>query len=408
MGTLAFFLFAAAITVQPDTAALLSSCETDAQQVAQLPAGTEVQIRFALSGGAGTCYKVAAALDGKEVTGYLPKSALDGLDAFDRQREQARTLATPVKQAARSNTNRGAAPKLAASDHPLGKAHAMLQANQPGSALEMVEKYMAVNGRDFNALFLAGVAAYQADHLPRALDYLKAAQELKDDPQLAEWIEKVERDSTKSRTGEKLYGTRFQLRYEGAALPPDAARIVVATLEQEFSRIALELGCRTDERITAVVQSREAYMAASEAPEWSAGLYDGKIRVPFVTTGEVPARARQVLAHELVHACLAQMGSYPVWLHEGLAQRLSGETGSNQYRPAVLAALKTKKMPGLRGMRGSFAGMNEAAAPLAYSYSLLAVDTMMDRYRAYGIQNLLRNPELLDSVEAEIDKLLME
>jgi len=52
-----------------------------------------------------------------------------------------------------------------------------------------------------------------------------------------------------------------------------------------------------------------------------------------------PTRAtRQVFAHELVHACLANIGSWPAWLHEGLAQKLSGEpvsagyAGNNQRR----------------------------------------------------------------------------
>lgn len=56
------------------------------------------------------------------------------------------------------------------------------------------------------------------------------------------------------------------------------------------------------------------------APEWSAGLYDGAVRVPAVAHQDFGIDIR-ALRHELVHAQLhAAIGCTSIWLDEGLAQ----------------------------------------------------------------------------------------
>ena len=134
------------------------------------------------------------------------------------------------------------------------------------------------------------------------------------------------RESQNDKSGEKTFGARFLLRYDGAVADPETAHAMVAILDEEFSRISLQLGCRADERIVTIVESRDAFLKTTGAPGWSGGGYDGKIRIPILDRKQPAARERQVFAHELVHACLANIGAWPAWLHEeGPAQRLSGE-----------------------------------------------------------------------------------
>ena len=116
---------------------------------------------------------------------------------------------------------------------------------------------------------------------------------------------------------------QFLLRYDGAVADPGTAQAMVAILEEEFTRVSFQLGCRAEERIVTIVQSREAYLKTTGAPGWSGGGYDGKIHIPVLDGTQATPRIRQVFAHELVHACLSNIGAWPAWLHEGLAQRLS-------------------------------------------------------------------------------------
>ncbi|HET8546495.1 MAG TPA: hypothetical protein VFL57_00750 [Bryobacteraceae bacterium] len=395
--------FAAVLTVRPDQVSLRIGCEASDEVVATLTAGTAVEIRFAMTGGKETCYKVAARHEGRGVQGYLPASALAGVDGFERERVAAPAVTSssappliPQPQAA------------APADHPLARAAKLLNERQPRAALEAAEKALRITGRTVDSLVVAGMAAYHSDELPRALEYLREAQELRPDRLVAQWIGRMEKEMAGDRSAEKLYGTRFLLRYESGSLDPEVARAMVATLEDEFTRISSELGCRADERVVTVVQSRAAYLASTDAAEWSGGVFDGKIRIPIASSASVSAETRRAFAHELVHACLYHMGQFPAWLHEGLAQKLSGETLAPARRAALRAMFRSGRMPKLANMSQNWSRMSPEHAAVAYAYALAAVELMLERYRDFGIQNVLRNPELLASVAADLDKLLVE
>src|SRR5712692_8616876 len=122
----AFYLFA--IAIKPGGAALHQGCEPDDPVVATLPAGTPVEIRFALADGS-NCYKVAASVDGKAVLGYVPESALTGVDRFERERAGAASV---------DSINLGDALAAQPSDPSLANAVQLLNANQPAQALEIV------------------------------------------------------------------------------------------------------------------------------------------------------------------------------------------------------------------------------------------------------------------------------
>lgn len=404
MTALTLVLLAASVSVKPESTPLREGCDTTDEVIATLPAGTPVEVRFAMSGASEPCYKVTATHEGKPLQGYLPASALNGLDTFEKARTGAPVIRSNTEPARTARPVDSSAPL----DHPIARASELLESHQPAAALELIERAMRIKGRDYQALVMAGVAAYKADQVRAALDYLREAHELKQDRMVEQLIARLEKESTSDKSAEKLYGTRFLLRYEGANLQPEVARGIVATLEQEFSRISLELGCRTDERIVTIVQSREAYLASTGAAEWSGGHYDGKIRIPVAPTAAASPELRRVFAHELVHACLAQLGEFPTWMHEGFAQRLSGESISPSGMQNIRLALRENRIPRLENMTQSWSRMSTQHASMAYTYALAAVTVLNDRYQAYGIQNVLRNPERLPAITAELDKLLAQ
>jgi hypothetical protein len=398
-------LFASTVTVKLDQTQLRSGCEARDESVSALQAGTPVEIRFAMSGSTETCYKVTAMVDGKPLPGYLPASAIIGLETFEQGLKNAPSL--EVSREMQSQVAALQAPAASGPPgHPLVRASTLLQEKQPRAALDLVEMAMKTTGRDYQYLLLAGIAAYQSDEAAKALDYLKEAEQLKQDRSVEQWIARLEKEVGSDKSGERLIGNRFLLRYEGGVLDADVARAMVTILEDEFARISLQLGCRTDERIVTIVQSRQAYRASTDSAEWSGGQFDGKIRIPVLETKTIAPQTRKTFAHEIVHACLASFGNWPAWMHEGMAQKLSGETLSPGRRAMVESALRQKTLPKLENMSQSFSRMSTEHALLAYSYSLYAADLLMQRYQAYGIQNILRDPERFPQITAELDKLL--
>jgi hypothetical protein len=342
------------------------------------------------------------------VLGYVPASALTGLERYEQERSSAasvdvlRALNPVVADTKKAVANTG--------DPALDRAQQLLDANQPAQALEQAQIAIRRHPHDPNVLVLAGLAAYRADQLHEALDYWKQALDIAPDERLAAIYERVKREADSDRSGDKLYGMRVALRYEGQALPADTARAVLAILDDDYSRIAAQLGCASDERIVAIVQSREAYMRGTGAAEWSGGQYDGRIHIPWTDGSQVGPQMQRALAHELVHACLTSIPSgsapWPAWLQEGLAQKLSGDTLSAEVREQLHHLAEMHAIPKLENLRQNWSRLSTQNAVAAYQLALAAADALYDSYANYGIRNILNNPATLPRITADLDAKL--
>jgi hypothetical protein len=412
MGLLLALLLA--VSVKDDNTALRSGCSGDAPLVASLAAGTSLQLRFALSGESVPCYKIAAEVGGRQIDGYLPAAAIEGLDSFDKGRRDAAWVTTSEALNAVRN-----APSLDALKAPdggrlalpasakvvLAQAEQLIDANQPGKALELLAPEIQKR-RDPSLLAMAGVAAWRADDTKQALEYWRESLELASNPDLENLIKRVEKERSSDQSSDKLYGMRVVLRYDSATVPTDTARAMVGVVDSTFARVSQQLGCSAEEKIVTIIQSRDAYKKATDAAEWSGGVYDGRIHVPVMNGQQMDARQEQVLAHETTHACLAMLGEWPSWLHEGMAQRLSGETLAPQSRAELEQLAKAGQLPKLESLRQGWSGLDAQHARLAYSLALEAVDALYENFGSDGVRNLMRNPERLAVISADLDKRL--
>ena len=242
-------LFLAAITVkQNDTPLRSGGCDVDAEVIANLSAATAVEVKFSIAGGSEQCYKVSVSIDGKSHTGYLPASALADVAEFDRAREQASSLdASQVKMAATADTIRKALSGGSGSQNNPAVQHAsdLIQANQPGAALALLDPLVKQRSTNADVYMLAGFAAWRADQPRDALDYWKTALDIRPDPNLQALYTKVEREVTADKSGERLVGLRVLLRFERDMMPMAIARQMLEILDTEVSREATQIGCPT-------------------------------------------------------------------------------------------------------------------------------------------------------------------
>jgi len=395
--------FFAAVAVGAQQTPLRSGCDIQDGIVARLPAGTPVEVRFRLSDGS-DCFKISATVDGKDVLGYVPASALTGLARFNEDRSSA-----PSMSATQGPSPRVADPNqyvMRSTDPALHRAADLLDSS-PGEALEQLQAAIRRNPRDPDALSLAGLAAYRSDQLGIALDYWKQSLDLKPNQALAAVYDQVKREAAADRSGEKLYGAHVALRYEGEALPVETARAIVAALDDDYSRISAQLGCTSEERIPAIVHSRESYLSSTGAAEWSGGQYDGRIQIAWTDGAQLSPQMQRTLKHELVHACLMNIPSgskpWPAWLQEGLAQKLSGETLPPSVREQLRQLAQTHAVPKLEGLPQDWSRMSTQDAVVAYNLALAAADALYDNYASYGIRNILSNPDTLPRITADLD-----
>jgi hypothetical protein len=305
-------------------------------------------------------------------------------------------------------------------DPAVRRAGQLLNRSQPAQAFGLLQAAIERHPQDPDVLLLAGLAAYRSDHLPEALRYWRQSLDLAPNGALNALYEAARREAAADRSKSQLYGLHIALRYEGAAIPADSAHWVLATLEEDYSRISAQLGCTPNERIIAIVQSREQYMRGTAAAEWSGGHFDGRIHIALPDTSEhspsesgepsTGPRMQRALAHELVHACLMTLpsgsGPWPVWFQEGLAQKLSGDTLPLSAHEQLRELAATHAIPRLEGLSQDWFLMPRRQAVAAYNLSLAAADALFDDYAGNGIRRILTNPELLPQITASLDAKL--
>lgn len=382
----------------------LGGCDVDAPREAILAAGTPLDIRSSIAGSTGVCYRVTVAINGRQVTGNLPAEAIEDLEDFHRVRQLASSGDSVQMMTAQVDGLRKALAARLPTGSVVQQAATLIERNEPARALEL----LPAKSQNPDVLLLAGIAAWKADQVRLALEHWRNAQAIRPSDLVAGMIARVERELQHDRSGERATGLRAVLRYEGPSLPYATARTIVETIDSEMNRLGAILGCSFPEKLVAIVQSPEAYRQGSNAAEWSGGQFDGRIRIPFAPGAAIDTTLRQTLAHEVTHACLFNLGTYPSWVHEGLAQKLSGQGMGEAMRNSLRDMAARKELPRLENMGRDWSGLSTRHARIAYALALAAADELMTgpAATALGIQNILRDPDKLARITKDLNQRL--
>jgi hypothetical protein len=391
---------------QPGTVLRDGGCSVDADVLTTLDAGAPVTVRFAIAGESVPCYKVTVKIAGKTLEGYMPASAISGLDEFESGLRNASWLDLIKPDAAATiRATAQTMPSLAGASIATSQAAGFLESSQPVKALELLENELRKKS-DPTVLAMAGVAAWRADDAQRALVYWKNSLEMQPNPDLERLYKRVEKETAGDQSTAKLYGLRVLLRYDANLVPVEIARQMVAALDGEFTRISGALGCSAEERLVAIVQSRDAYHRTTDAAEWNGGQFDGRIRVPVAGGQGMDAALLRIFGHETTHACLSMMGRWPAWLQEGLAQKFSGDVLSPAIQSKLEKMAKEAKLPRLENLHQDWSRLDTDHAIAAYALSLSAVEMFYQTWASYGIRNLVHNPQKLAEITTDLDRRL--
>ena len=176
-------------------------------------------------------------------------------------------------------------------------------------------------------------------------------------------------------------GFEAQGPYDVAVQPTAIAHLVTGLLAEA----AALTGTPRRERLTAVVYpSRPALRAATHAPGWADGVYDGgAVRVAALPTAELGVEISS-LRHELIHAQLhTTVGCMPAWLNEGLAMYFAGappiRTWLKLLRNPDGFDLGTLEVP-------TFAALVDERAERAYAESLAMILFIVERSGEAGLR----------------------
>ncbi len=255
----------------------------------------------------------------------------------------------------------GAAERTRRAREALERGIALLEQNDPRGALRDLAEAVDLAPDDPEARFALGLAYFLTDDHRRArpellavldraprhsfaleylgrIDYLegdfasalarlRAAREAAPErAEIAELIEKIERERAIEATYEQRFTAHFHIRVEGGRAQGQIADRVAEALERAYDEVGHALGHRPQRRISVILYPDREFYEVTGAHAWVGGVFDGKIRIPVKgLLFRDDETLRRVARHEYVHACVfAVAPRAPTWLHEGLAQHFEG------------------------------------------------------------------------------------
>ena len=244
-------------------------------------------------------------------------------------------------------------------------------------AMARLTRAFELNPRLTDAAKLLGRIAFDEGEVDLAIrTYEKALKYAPGDTDLSNGLEALRREAGVHHAFEERRFDRLRVMFEGRAEEALAAQ-ATKVFDSAFFRIGNVLGEYPSNTIVAVLYSEKQFRDITRAPDWSAGQYDGRIRIPVAGAAQTPALFEHVLTHELTHAVIANIvpRGVPTWLNEGLAQYFDG---SDPVAARRRMKVVSRSIP-LTALEHGFGHMGAAEAQIAYDESLLAVGVMADR-----------------------------
>lgn len=232
----------------------------------------------------------------------------------------------------------------------------------------------------FAALKARALSLYRRNDLQGARELAQAALALRRDEELIELLLKLRREIAVQRDYDNARTAHFTVLYDGYE-HEEMKVLVLDILKAAYADIGKELDCFPEEPLTVILYTGKDFSDVTRAPGWAGGMFgktDGKIRLP-VRGAEGQERAlRRVIGHEYVHALVHALApSAPMWLHEGLAQYLSGDRAVSVAQVIPLPVLANGFPADAR------------AAYAAYMVSLQAVTDLVDERGMPPLRRLL-------------------
>lgn len=145
-------------------------------------------------------------------------------------------------------------------------------------------------------------------------------------------------------------------------------------------------------KIIVLLYSMETYRRVRhEVPQWSGGLYDGKIRIPLPSSSADVSSIENIVLHEYVHAVVGDItgGNCPQWFNEGLAEFQTAKFSVGDPLVAIRSSVKKNRLIPWTRLNVQFQNPSASTAQLAYDQAHSVVSYLDARYGFWRIRNVL-------------------
>ena len=173
--------------------------------------------------------------------------------------------------------------------------------------------------------------------------------------------------------------------FDGRADVP-GARAALEVMEAAYRQVGGLFQQFPDGPIPLVLYPQGSFHEQGHA-SWTAGVYDGKIRLPVEGAAAQTLAFKGTLFHEYAHALFHRStrgATGPTWLNEGFAEiaKLRGDPG-----PKLLCQASVHSFP-LKSLQGGFGRLDRRNARYAYLEARHALERIIERHGEEGVRNL--------------------
>jgi len=283
-----------------------------------------------------------------------------------------------------------------------------LRRSEYSKALEYLTRAKRLASDSPEVAKLLGWSDYGLNRIPEAVAEWKRAQKLRPEPDVAQALEKAERDAHTEQDFREGQTNHFVLKYSGAA-QPELAGEILRILEIHFDQISAMLNYSPPEPIGVILYTGQQFEDITRAPAWVGAINDGRIRVPVQGLTSVNDQLSRVLRHELAHSFLQQKtrGRCPAWLQEGIAQWMEGRR-SGASAAGLLATYDQHAAIPLSSLEISWMQLSGTGASFAYAWSLAAVEAILANGNMAELVQLVDAVTSTGSTEAAVREVLHE
>lgn len=277
------------------------------------------------------------------------------------------------------------------------------------AALNELQRAQGLGGDTPEILYFTGRVQYDTGNLQAAIESWEKALTLNPGMKSTrELLEKAKREQSVEGGMDRGYSSRFVVSYD-AGSTTTLAREILDTLEDAYNQVGSDLSHFPTARIPVILYTKKDYRVVTAGPDWSGGLYDGKIRLPVGGATDLSPQLKGVLFHEYSHVVVQELtrGNVPTWLNEGIAE-LQGRRLFNHPMAELGRVAKSGNPVSTDFLTKPFIGMDTRQAGLAYQESYALVNFMVQSYGWHKVREILLLLGGGEKIESAVGKALAD
>lgn len=257
-------------------------------------------------------------------------------------------------------------------------------------ARHLAQKALQHNQGLTEAHVLLGDIAYDNQDLRLAKLSWSRAKKLEPGMQaIQDRMSKLEAEYSVEKNFERESNAYFDVRYQNG-IQKSTAFDLRKYLEAARREVGKDFKYWPRHKLIVLVYSQEDFKKVRRGPDWVAGVYDGKIRVPLPHSQSSAKALRPTLYHEYTHALVHDLtgNRCPVWLNEGLAELQESKVRAPQL-DLLRQAARVDRLISLESLDAAFQNRDPQIAGLAYQQSYSMVRYLAERFGQFRLRRAL-------------------